>query len=77
MIKNIKFTLTSIISIIILVALAFIFTAGFLAILGIFFLTRIYKKIIGNKKDKNINNSSSKDKNDKIVDVDKDEYKID
>ncbi|NSW73491.1 hypothetical protein CL660_001635 [bacterium] len=77
MIKNIKFTLTSIISIIILVALAFIFTAGFLAILGIFFLTRIYKKITGNKKDKNINNSSSKDKNDKIVDVDKDEYKID
>ena len=77
MIKNIKFTLTSIISIIILVALAFIFTAGFLAILGIFFLTRIYKKIISNKKDKNINNSSSKDKNDKIVDVDKDEYKID
>lgn len=77
MIKNIKFTLTSIISIIILVALAFIFTAGFLAILGIFFLTRIYKKIIGNKKNKNINNSSSKDKNDKIVDVDKDEYKID
>ena len=41
MIKNIKFTLTSIISIIILIALAFIFTAGFLAILGIFFLTRI------------------------------------
>ena len=38
MIKNIKFTLTSIISIVILIALAFIFTAGFLAILGIFFL---------------------------------------
>jgi len=77
MIKNIKFTLTSIISIIILIALAFIFTAGFLAILGIFFLTRIYKKIVSNKKDKNNNISSSEDKNDKVVEVDKDEYKID
>ena len=72
MIKNIKFTLTSIISIVILIALAFIFTAGFLAILGIFFLTRIYKKIVSNKKDKNNNISSSEDKSDKVVEVDKD-----
>ena len=77
MIKKIKFTLTSIISIIILIALAFIFTAGFLAILGIFFLTRIYKKITSNKKNKNSNIPASKDKSDKVVDVDKDEYKID
>ena len=77
MIKNIKFTLTSIISIIILITLAFIFTAGFLAILVIFFLTRIYKKIVNNKKDKNNNISSSENKSDKVVEVDKDEYKID
>tara|TARA_B100000073_G_C23591329_1_gene516452 strand:- start:219 stop:458 length:240 start_codon:yes stop_codon:yes gene_type:complete len=79
MIKNFKFTLTSIVSIIILLALAFVFMTGFIAILGIFFLTRLYKKFKpkSSKNDEFTTSSKTNTSKDKVVDVDSDEYKID
>jgi len=77
MIKNLKFTITSILSVIILLILASVFTIGFLTILGIFFITRIYKKI---KFKNNKNMSSNKNENTEkkeIIDIDEDKYKID
>ena len=77
MIKNLKFTITSILSVIILLILASVFTIGFLTILGIFFITRIYKKIkFKNNKNMGSNKNETKDKKE-IIDIDEDKYKID
>ncbi len=84
---NLRTVLTSIVSIAVLVTLAFLFTTGFLLILGIFFLTRLYRKFSissqNKRKDSNAKetstftdlNNSSTDK--KVVDIDKDKYKVD
>lgn len=84
---NFRTILTSIVSIAILVTLAFLFTTGFLLILGIFFLTRLYNKFSFSRqkktKDDNLKetstfsdlNNSNIDK--KVVDIDKDKYKVD
>lgn len=84
---NLRTVLTSIVSIAVLVTLAFLFTTGFLLILGIFFLTRLYRKfsILSQNKRKNSDvketstftdlNNSAIDK--KVVDIDKDKYKVD
>tara|TARA_B100001057_G_C22756450_1_gene913990 strand:+ start:320 stop:553 length:234 start_codon:yes stop_codon:yes gene_type:complete len=77
MIKNLKFTITSILSVIILLILASVFTIGFLTILGIFFVTRIYKKIkFKNNRNMDSNKNETKDKKE-IIDIDEDKYKID
>jgi len=77
MIKNLKFTITSILSVIILLILASVFTIGFLTILGIFFITRIYKKIkFKNNKNMGSNKNETTDKKE-IIDIDEDKYKID
>ena len=81
---NFRTILTSIVSIAILVTLAFLFTTGFLLILGIFFLTRLYNRFsFSRQKDDNLKetstfsdlNNSNIDK--KVVDIDKDKYKVD
>ncbi len=84
---NLRTVLTSIVSIAVLVTLAFLFTTGFLLILGIFFLTRLYRKFSitsqnkrkdGNAKETSAftdQNNSSIDK--QVVDIDKDKYKVD
>tara|TARA_Y100001936_G_C15976997_1_gene614324 strand:+ start:75 stop:308 length:234 start_codon:yes stop_codon:yes gene_type:complete len=77
MIKNLKFTITSILSVIILLILASVFTIGFLTILGIFFITRIYKKInFKNNKNMGSNKNENTEKKE-IIDIDEDKYKID
>ena len=77
MIKNLKFTITSILSVIILLILASVFTIGFLTILGIFFITRIYKKIkFKNNKSMGSNKNETTEKKE-IIDIDEDKYKID
>tara|TARA_Y100001970_G_C14143953_1_gene808766 strand:+ start:390 stop:623 length:234 start_codon:yes stop_codon:yes gene_type:complete len=77
MIKNLKFTITSILSVIILLILASVFTIGFLTILGIFFITRIYKKIkFKNNKNMGSNKNETTEKKE-IIDIDEDKYKID
>ncbi len=77
MIKNLKFTITSILSVIILLILASVFTIGFLTILGIFFITRIYKKIkFKNNRNMHPNKNETKDEKE-IIDIDEDKYKID
>jgi hypothetical protein len=52
---------------------------GFIAILGIFFLTRLYKKFKpkSSKNDEFTTSSKTNTSKDKVVDVDSDEYKID
>ena len=84
---NLRTVLTSIVSIAVLITLAFLFTTGFLLILGIFFLTRLYRKFNissqNKRKDSNAKetstftdlNNSTIDK--KVVDIDKDKYKVD
>jgi predicted ABC-type exoprotein transport system permease subunit len=84
---NLRTILTSIVSIAVLVTLAFLFTTGFLLILGIFFLTRLYRKFSISSQDKRKDNdaketSSFTDLNNpnidkKVVDIDKDKYKVD
>lgn len=84
---NLRIVLTSIVSMAVLATLAFLFTTGFLLILGIFFLTRLYRKFNifrkDKRKDKNVKESSTfSDLNNstidkKVVDVDKDKYKVD
>jgi len=77
MIKNLKFTITSILTVIILLILASVFTIGFLTILGIFFITRIYKKIkFKNNKNMGSNKNENTEKKE-IIDIDEDKYKID
>lgn len=77
MIKNLKFTITSILTVIILLILASVFTIGFLTILGIFFITRIYKKIkFKNNKNMGSNKNETTEKKE-IIDIDEDKYKID
>jgi cbb3-type cytochrome oxidase subunit 3 len=76
--RNIKITTSSILSIIIIVGLVFVFGSIFLIILAIFFLTKIYslffkKKEVDASHESNLKNESEAD----IVDVDKDDYKID
>ena len=78
MMRNIKITTSSILSIIIIVGLVFVFGSIFLIILAIFFLTKIYsiffkKKKVDTSNGSNLKNESEAD----IVDVDKDDYKID
>ena len=78
MMRNIKITTSSILSIIIIVGLVFVFGSIFLIILAIFFLTKIYSLFFKKKKvdashESNLKNEGEVD----IVDVDKDDYKID
>jgi len=76
--RNIKITTSSILSIIIIIGLVFIFGSIFLIILGIFFITKLYNLFFKKKKTdtmqaKKSNTESEAD----IVDVEKDDYKID
>jgi cbb3-type cytochrome oxidase subunit 3 len=78
MMRNIKITTSSILSIIIIIGLVFIFGSIFLIILGIFFITKLYNLFFKKKKTdtmqaKKSNTESEAD----IVDVEKDDYKID
>ena len=84
---NLRTILTSIVSIAVLATLAFLFTTGFLLILGIFFLTRLYRKFSISSQDKRKDNNAKEtstftDLNNsaidkKVVDIDKDKYKVD
>lgn len=78
MIKNLKITLTSILSIIIIVALFIFFGLAFGAILLIFFATRMYSKFM-KKKDKPNASARTDEPNKKtdIIDVEEDDYKVD
>ena len=76
--RNIKITTSSILSVIIIIGLVFIFGSIFLIILGIFFITKLYNLFFKKKKTdtmqaKKSNTESEAD----IVDVEKDDYKID
>jgi len=73
MIKNVKLTVSSILSTIILVSLIVFFGVTFGVILLIYFLIRIYKKLAFNKKNK-IGDGDLEKK--KVIDVDDDNYKI-
>ena len=72
MIKNVKLTVSSILSTIILVSLIVFFGVTFGVILLIYFLIRIYKKLAFNKKNK-IGDGDLEKK--KVIDVDDDNYK--
>ena len=77
MIKNFKFTLTSIVSIIILLALAFVFMTGFINLRN-FFQQDFIKNLNRNHlKMMNLQLLKTNTSKDKVVDVDSDEYKID
>ena len=71
--RNLKLVITSILSVVILIALTGFFALAFVGILIIYFILRFYKKVKPSKKKKvdkeNIEN--------KYVDIDEDDYTID
>ncbi len=67
MIKNLKLTISSVLSAVILVALFIVFGIGFGVLLLIYFLFRTYRKLVV-KKNRQVE--------DEIIDVDDDNYKI-
>ena len=68
--RNVKITTSSILSILIIVGLVFIFGLGFLIILGIFFITKLYSFFFKNKKQDTSYKSESKDDDDSnIIDI--------
>ena len=67
MIKNLKLTISSVLSAVILVALFIVFGIGFGVLLLIYFLFRTYRKLVV-KKNRQVD--------DEIIDVDDDNYKI-
>tara|TARA_B100000073_G_C23365946_1_gene424845 strand:+ start:222 stop:449 length:228 start_codon:yes stop_codon:yes gene_type:complete len=75
MMKNIKITASSILSVLILLGLMFFFSIGFGIILIIFFITKLYGMFF--KKKKESNTESKGDIQGDVIDVDEDDYKID
>ena len=76
--KYLRITTSSILSILILLGLMFFFSIGFGIVLLIYLITKVYGLFF--KKNKPVNNSNVKDENslnDKIIDVEEDDYKID
>ncbi|NSW88218.1 hypothetical protein CL651_000470 [bacterium] len=76
--KYLRITTSSILSILILLGLMFFFSIGFGIVLLIYLITKVYGLFF--KKKKPVNNSNVKDENslnDKIIDVEEDDYKID
>ncbi len=70
MMRNVKITTSSILSILIIVGLVFIFGLGFLIVLGIFFITKLYSFFFKNKKQDTSYKSESKDDDDSnIIDI--------
>ncbi len=67
MMKNLKLTISSVLSAVILVALFIVFGIGFGVLLLIYFLFRTYRKLVV-KKNRQVD--------DEIIDVDDDNYKI-
>jgi len=77
--RNLRITASSILSILILIGLMFFFFWGFVIVLIIFFLTKLYGAFFKKQsvKPDNSNPKSQPEDNPDIVDVDKDDYKID
>ena len=73
MIKNVKLTIASVLSTIILVALFIVFGIGFGVLLLIYFLFRTYRKLVV-KKNGQVDDDNQE--HDEIIDVDDDNYKI-
>lgn len=68
--RNVKITTSSILSILIIVGLVFIFGLGFLIVLGIFFITKLYSFFFKKKKQDTSYKSESKDDNDSnVIDI--------
>jgi cell division septal protein FtsQ len=67
MMKNLKLTISSVLSAVILVALFIVFGIGFGVLLLMYFLFRTYRKLVV-KKNRQVD--------DEIIDVDDDNYKI-
>ncbi len=65
--KNLKLTISSVLSAVILVALFIVFGIGFGVLLLMYFLFRTYRKLVV-KKNRQVD--------DEIIDVDDDNYKI-
>jgi len=74
MIKNLKLTISSVLSAVILVALFIVFGIGFGVLLLIYFLFRTYRKLVV-KKNRQVDDEII-DADDEIIDVDDDNYKI-
>jgi|TARA_B100000959_G_scaffold281807_1_gene346765 predicted membrane protein len=72
MFKNVKLTISSVLSAIILIALFIVFGIGFGALLLVYFLFRTYRKLVVTKSDQ-VNDSHEEDE---VIDVDDDNYKI-
>jgi|TARA_B110000263_G_scaffold48418_1_gene40239 hypothetical protein len=79
MMRNLRITASSILSILILLGLMFFFSVGFGIVLLIFFVTKLFGTFFKKKSVKpDISNPKSQpEDNPDIVDVDKDDYKID
>jgi len=73
MIRNVRFAISSILSVVILISLIFFFGTAFAIILLIYFLARIYKKLTFNKKNEIQDDDHEKKE---TIDVDDDNYKI-
>ena len=70
MMRNVKITTSSILSILIIAGLVFIFGLGFLIVLGIFFITKLYSFFFKKKKQDTSYKSESKDDNDSnVIDI--------
>ena len=70
MMRNVKITTSSILSILIIAGLVFIFGLGFLIVLGIFFITKLYSFFFKNKKQDTSYKSESKDDDDSnVIDI--------
>ena len=70
MMRNVKITTSSILSILIIAGLVFIFGLGFLIVLGIFFITKLYSLFFKKKKQDTSYKSESKDDNDSnVIDI--------
>lgn len=70
MMRNVKITTSSILSILIIAGLVFIFGLGFLIVLGIFFITKLYGFFFKNKKQDTSYKSESKDDDDSnVIDI--------
>ena len=71
--RNLKLVITSILSVVILIALTGFFALAFVGILIIYFILRFYKKVKPSKKKK----FDKENKENKYVDIDEDDYTID
>ncbi|MEC9382196.1 MAG: hypothetical protein VX984_03880 [Thermodesulfobacteriota bacterium] len=71
--RNLKLVITSILSVVILIALTGFFALAFVGILIIYFILRFYKKVKPSKKKK----VDKENKENKYVDIDEDDYTID